>query len=169
MITGVLFLGLVLLTLLLAAFVYQIVTTPLTAVDAPTLLKSAAAAPAPALPVRQPRHSAGPADGGQPGHTGAAGPLTGPAPGTSQPTASRWLGSWGAAVLAAAGLAAAIAGGWLFTHISHGAVCSHHAIEVCSQGFVLLTGAQLAGGVIAVAGISSVLIAIFLALRHYGG
>jgi hypothetical protein len=43
MVTGVLFLMLVLWVLLLAAFIYRIVTTPLTAVDAPTLIKSAAA------------------------------------------------------------------------------------------------------------------------------
>ena len=78
MVTGVLFLMLVLSVLLLAAFIYQIVTTPLTAVDAPTLLKSAAApsAPAPALPVTQPRSPARgdvqeqPAADGDGGHAG---------------------------------------------------------------------------------------------------
>jgi hypothetical protein len=147
MVTGVLFLMLVLLALLLAAFIYQIVTTPLTAVDAPTLIRSAAApsAPAPALPVsrRRPRVRTVPA---------ATGPGT-----------SRRLQSWSAAALAIAGLAAVIIGGWLFLHIAHGA-CSQ-TIEVCSQGFVLLTGTQLAGGAIAVAGIGSVVMAIVLALR----
>jgi hypothetical protein len=155
MVTGVLFLALVLLALLLAAFIYQIVTTPLAAVDAPTLIRSAAApsAPAPALPVRRPRARTIPA-------------ATGPAPGTSPPGASRRLQSWSAAALAIAGLAAVIIGGWLFLHIAHGAAaCSHQAIEVCSQGFVLLTGAQLAGGAIAVAGMGAVVMAIVLALR----
>ena len=57
-VTGVLVLMLVLVALLLAAFIYQIAATPLTAVDAPTLIKSAAApsAPAPAPPDR-PRHA----------------------------------------------------------------------------------------------------------------
>jgi hypothetical protein len=153
MVTGVLFLALVLLALLLAAFIYQIVTTPLAAVDAPTLIRSAAApsAPAPALPVIRPRARTIPA-------------ATGPAPGTSPPGASRRLQSWSAAALAIAGLAAVIIGGWLFLHIAHGA-CSHQTIEVCSQGFVLLTGVQLAGGAIAVAGIGSVVMAIVLALR----
>ena len=75
MITGVLFLLLVLSVLLLAAFIYQITTTPVPAVDAPTLIRPAAAppAPAPALPVRQPRVPA----------------ATGPAPGTSPPGAHR--------------------------------------------------------------------------------
>jgi hypothetical protein len=155
MVTGVLFLALVLLALLLAAFIYQIVTTPLAAVDAPTLIRSAAAAsaPAPALPVRRPRARTVPA-------------ATGPAPGTSPPGASRRLQSWSAAALAIAGLAAVIIGGWLFLHIAHGAAaCSRQAIEVCSQGFVLLTGAQLAGGAIAVAGMGAVVMAIVLALR----
>jgi hypothetical protein len=146
MVTGVLFLMLVLLASLLAAFIYQIVTTPLTAVDVPTLVRSAAApsAPAPALPVRPPRVRTVPA---------ATGPGT-----------SRRLQSWSAAALAIAGLAAIIIGGWLFLHIAHGA-CSHRAIEVCSQGFVLLTGTQLAGGAIAVAGIGAVVVAIAVALR----
>ena len=58
MVTGGLVLMLVLLAVLLAAFSYQIATTPLTAVDAPTLIKPAAApsAPAPAPPDR-PRHA----------------------------------------------------------------------------------------------------------------
>jgi hypothetical protein len=152
MITGVLFLMLVLLALLLAAFIYQIVRTPLPVVDAPTLIRSAAAlsAPAPALPVRLPRVST----------------ATGPAPGTSVPGASHRLRSWSAVALAIAGLAAVIIGGWLFLRIAHGgAACSHQAIEVCSQGFVLLTGTQLAGGAIAMAGLSSVVIAIVLAVR----
>jgi hypothetical protein len=155
MVTGVLFLMLVLLALLLAAFIYQIVRTPLPAVDAPTLLRSAAApsAPAPALPVRQPRARTVPA-------------ATGPAPGTFLPGASHRLRSWSAAALAIAGLAAVIIGGWLFLRIARGAAsCSHQAIEVCSQGFVLLTGTQLAGGAIAMAGLSSVVIAIVLAVR----
>ena len=155
MVTSVLFLALVLLALLLAAFIYQIITTPLTAVDAPTLIRSAAApsAPAPALPVRR-------------SHARTVRAATGPAPGASAPGASRRLQSWIAAVLAIAGLAAVMIGGWLFLHIAHGAAaCSHQAIEVCSQGFVLLTGTQLAGGAIAVAGIGSVVMAIVLALR----
>jgi hypothetical protein len=154
MLTGVLFLSLVLLALLLAAFIYQIVTTPLTAVDAPTLIRSAAApsAPAPALPVRPPRARAVPA-------------AARAAPGTAPPGAQR-LQSRSAAALAIVGLAAVIIGGWLFLRIAHGAaVCSHHAIEVCSQGFVLLTGTQLAGGAIAVAGLGSVVMAIVVALR----
>jgi len=152
MVTGVLFLMLVLSVLLLAAFIYQIVTTPLTAVDAPTLLKSATApsAPAPALPVTQPRSPA----------------ATRPAPGTSPPGASPGQHPSAAAALAIAGVAAIAIGGWLFLHIAPGgAACSANAIEVCSQGFVLLTGTQLAGGAIAVAGIGALVIAIVRAVR----
>lgn len=149
MVTGVLFLMVVLLALLLAAFIYQIVTTPLIAVDAPTLMRSAAAssAEAPALPVRRSRARTVP---------GSA----------SAPVTSRRVQSWIAGALAVAGLAAVIIGGWLFLHIAHGAAaCSHLAIEVCSQGFVLLTSTQLAGGAVAVAGIGSVVIAAVLAVR----
>jgi hypothetical protein len=152
MATGVLFLMLVLLVLLLAAFIYQIVTTPLTAVDAPSLVRSAAAqsAPAPALPARRARAAAAP----------------GLAPQASAPGTSRRVQSWITAALTIGGLAAVVIGGALFLHIAHGAaVCSSHAIEVCSQGFVLLTGAQLAGGAFAVAGITCLVIAIVLALR----
>jgi hypothetical protein len=151
MVTGVLFLVLVLLALLLAAFIYQIVITPVTAVDAPTLIKSAAApdAPAPALP------------GGQ--HRSPA--ATRPAPGTSPPGASGSQHPW-AAALAIAGVAAITIGGWLFLHIAPGgAACSPHAIEICSQGFVLLTGAQLAGGAITVAGIVALVTGLVRAIH----
>jgi hypothetical protein len=149
MVTGVLVLTLVLLALLLAAFIYQILTTPLTAVDAPTVIKSAApSAPVPAPPGRQPRVSA-----------------ARPAPRGSPPGASRGRRSWIAA-LTIAGLAAITIGGWLFLHIAPGGTaCSPRALEVCSQGFVLLTGTQLAGGAIAVAGIGSLVVAIVLAWR----
>jgi hypothetical protein len=150
LVTGVLFLMLVVFVLLLAAFIYQIVTTPLPAVDAPTLIKSAAAPSAPAAAaLRQPRVPA----------------PTGPAPGTSSQRASRGRRSWSAA-LAIAGLAAVTVGGWLFLHIAPGgAACSPRAVEVCSQGFVLLTGTQLAGGAIAVAGLGALVTAIVRALR----
>lgn len=156
MVTGALFLMLLLLALLLAAFIYQIVTTPLTAVDAPTVIRSAAAAsavasaPAAELPVRLSRAATG----------------TGPAHQTTAPRASDRLPSWSAMALTIAGLAAVVIGGWLFLHIAHGAAaCSHQALEVCSQGFVLLTGTQLAGGAIAVAGMGALVVAIVLALR----
>ena len=150
MVTGALFLMLVVLVTLLAAFIYEIVTTPLAAVDAPSLVRSAAAssAAAPAPPVRPRRAATGPAHEAYP-------------PGTS-----RRLQSWMATALTIGGLAAVVIGGALFLRIAHGAaVCSPRAIEICSQGFVLLTGAQLAGGAIAVAGITALVIAIVLALR----
>jgi hypothetical protein len=151
MVTGAVFLMLVLLVLLLVAFIYQIATTPLTAVDAPTLARSAAAsAAAPELPVRPSRVPA----------------ATGPAHRAAAPGVSRTLPSWSATALTVAGLAAVAFGGWLFLHIAHGAAaCSASAIEVCSQGFVLLTGTQLAGGAVAMAGMSALVIAIVLALR----
>lgn len=146
MVVGVLFLTLVVLALLLAAFIYQIVTTPLTAVDAPTLARSAAASSA--------------ADQVLPDGL-ATGPARGSAALEAPGRQSRIAG-----VLTIAGLAALVIGGWLFLHIAHGAaLCSHQAIEICSQGFVLLTGSQLAGGAIALAGLVSIVIAAVLALR----
>ena len=43
--------------------------------------------------------------------------------------------------------------------------CSHHAGAICMQGFVLVTGTQVAGLVTALAGIALVFTAIVLALR----
>jgi hypothetical protein len=152
MVTGVLFLMLVLLVLLLVAFIYQIVTTPLPAVDAPTLLKSAATpgAPAPALP------------GGQ--HRAPA--ATEPAPGTSAPGASGSEHQWATAAVAIVGVAAFAIGVWLLLNIaSGGAACSPNAMEICDQGFVVLTGTQLAGGAIAVAGAGVLVIAVVRAAR----
>lgn len=157
MVTGALFLMLLLLALLLAAFIYQIVTTPLTAVDAPTVIRAAAAASAPAreLPVSLSRATAT-----------ATTATAGPTHRTTAPRASHVLPSWTAPALTIVGLAAVVIGGWLFLHIAHGAAaCSQQAFEVCSQGFVLLTGTQLAGGAIAVAGMGALVMAIVLALR----
>lgn len=166
----VLLLAIVVLLFLLVAFIYQIITTPVIAVDAPTLLKSAAApappaaAPpgnqrqAPALPVR---------GGGQPGRTGdAAVPPTRPAAQTSPRRAPGRLRSGGVAALAAGGLAAAIIGGWLLARPARGGTaCSHQVIQVCSQGSVILTGSQLYGAAVAVAGILVVVMAGVLAAR----
>jgi hypothetical protein len=41
----------------------------------------------------------------------------------------------------------------------------HQAVAVCLDGFVLLDAAQLAGGVIALAGIGLIVTAIVVALR----
>ena len=156
MVSGVLFFMLVLLALLLAAFIYQIVTRPVTAVDAPTVLKSAAAppAPAPALPAGQP-------------HAPASHAATKPAPWSSPPGVSGGPRSWGVAALTIAALAAVIIGGWLAVQIApSGTACSHHlAVEVCSQGLVLFTGAQLAGAVMVVAGLGVVVIVMARASR----
>ena len=68
--------------------------------------------------------------------------------------------------MAIVGLAAGIIGGWLFLRTASGAIaCTQQAFQVCSQGFVLLTGTQLMGGVIAVAGVVFAVIAGVFALR----
>jgi hypothetical protein len=170
-----LLLTIVVLLFLLVAFVYQIITTPVAAVDAPTLLKSAAAPapPAAALPGRPRQAPAFPAHGGgQPSRTSdAPAPPTRPAPRASGRQAFRRPRSEGgatrgAAALAIGGLVAGIAGGWLLYRPARGATtCAHQAIQVCSQGFVVLTGSQLFGGAIALAGILAVVIAGVLAAR----
>ena len=130
----VLLLAIVGLPLLLGVFTYQIITTPVTAVDAPTLLKSGAPPPDEAEASRR--------------------------------EASGGLGSGVLAVLAIGGLAAGIIGGWMLHRPARGATaCSPHAIQICSQGSVVLTGSQLTGAVIAVAGILVVVIAGVLAAR----
>jgi hypothetical protein len=129
-----------LLTSLLVTFTYEIITTPVAAVDAPTLLKSRAAPPpsAEALPV----------------------------PRTSRREASGRLGPGGAAALAIGGLAAGIIGAWMLARPARGGTaCSPHATEICSQGSIVLSGSQLTGAVIAVVGILVVVIAGVLAAR----
>ena len=165
----VLLLAIFLLSLLLVIFTYEILTTPVAAVDAPTLLKSRTA-PAPsaeALPDRRRHASTFPTrGGGQPGRTGDAAAPTGPVPRTSRREVSARLGPGRAAALAVGGLAAAIIGSWmLYRPARGGTACSPNAFQICSQGSVVLTGSQLAGAAIAVVGILVVVIAGILAAR----
>ena len=146
MVTDVLVLMLVLLALLLAVFIYQIVTTPAPAVDAPTVIKSGAAPP----------------DG--PRHALPVPAAAWPASQTAPPGASRGRQSSSAA-LVVGGLAAVILGGWLILRTAPTGTACSHVIEVCSQGLVLLTGAELAGCAIAVAGLCCLAIAGARALR----
>jgi hypothetical protein len=164
MLNNALVVAIVVMTLLLAAFIYQIVTTLVPAVDAPTLSK-AAQAPAPPVPARPAGHRPAPTvrarAGVQPGHTADA---IAPASGASPPGALGRLRPWVAAALMIAGLALGLTGGSLLLHTAQGA-CAHHAIQVCSQGYVVLTGTQLGGGALALAGIALVFTGGALALR----
>jgi len=141
----VLVLLLALMALLLAVFVYEIVTTPVPAVDAPTVLKSAAALP----------------DG--PRHAHAVPAAAWPAPETAPPGASPRRQSSSAPLVI--GVAALIIGGWLLVRIAPTGTACSHLIEVCSQGLVVLTGAQLAGAAIVVAGVIFIAIAGARAVR----
>ena len=166
----VLLLAIVVLSFLLVVFTYEIITTRVAAVDAPTLVKSAAAAAAPAavLPDRSRQVPTFPVrGGGQSGRTGgAAAPPTRRAPPNRPRESSARRRSRGVAALAIGGLAAGIIGGWMLYRPAPGAAaCSHQAIQVCSQGFVVLTRSQLSGGVIAIAGILAVVVASILAAR----
>jgi hypothetical protein len=68
--------------------------------------------------------------------------------------------------LALAGVALAVIGGLLFRRpVPGGMACSHHTGAICMQGFVLVTGTQVAGLVTALAGLALILTAVVLALR----
>lgn len=71
-----------------------------------------------------------------------------------------------ALILVIAGLPMAAIGGWLFLTAGKGAVrCSHQAVAICSQGFVVLPATQLLGIGNAVAGIVFIFTTLALALR----
>jgi hypothetical protein len=165
-----------LMTLLLAMFVYAVVVTPPEqsdrsseepALEPPT---SPPPVPVPALPARRPQaptSSAGPdrPSGGASypaRHTPAAAPVI-LAP--QAPSGPR-RGSKLASILGIAGLVAAVSGGWLFLGATTAAkVCPHQGLAICAQRFVVLTGPQVLGGAIALAGIAVGFIALWLALH----
>jgi hypothetical protein len=72
----------------------------------------------------------------------------------------------GIAGLALAGVALAVIGGMVFRRpVPGGLACSHHAGAICMDGFVLVTGTQVAGAVTALAGIALLFTAVVLAVR----
>jgi hypothetical protein len=150
------------LTLLLVMFLYAVIATPpedAVRTEPPTLRP-----PAPPPPAPSAARPAGPQARVSP----AGRHIAAPPPVISPPTAStgpRW-GPVLASIVGIAGLAAGVIGGWLLLGARKAAVaCPHHGVALCSQGFVVLTGLQLLGVAIAVAGITLVLAALFLALR----
>jgi hypothetical protein len=175
LVDGVLFWLVVAMALLLVMFIYAVVTAPpqgAAPAEPPALEWPAPElpAPAPALPAGWPLAPASPAgaaglsgDAGYAArHAPAAAPVNPPAKASSGP---RW-GPAGASILAVAGLATAVTGARMFIGPGQAAMaCSHHAIAVCLDGFVLLSATQLAGGVIALAGIGLIVTAIVVALR----
>ena len=86
-----------------------------------------------------------------------------PAPETTPPEASPRRQSSSAPLVI--GVAALIIGGWLLVRIAPTGTACSHLIEVCSQGLVVLTGAQLAGAAIVVAGVIFIAIAGARAVR----
>jgi hypothetical protein len=72
----------------------------------------------------------------------------------------------GIAGLALVGVALTVIGGMLFRRpVQGGLACSHHTGAICVQGFVLVTGTQVAGVVTALAGLALFFTAVVLALR----
>jgi len=174
LVNGVVFWLVVAMAVLLVMFIYAVITTP--PQDA---APAEPAAPEPsalewttptARPAQRPPAPASPAGvTGQPRGTGyparhgpAAAPVISPPKASSRP---QW-GPAGATILAIAGLATAVTGGRMFLITGQTPkACLHQAVAICLDGFVLLDATQLAGGVIALAGIGLIVTAIVLALR----
>ena len=159
------------MALLLVMFICAVITAPPQGAPPaePPALEWPAPAPAPALPAGRPLAPASPAgavglsaDAGYAArHAPAAAPVTSPVKVSSGP---RW--GPGVSILAIAGLATAVTGARMFLGPGQAAMaCSHQAIAVCLDGFVLLGATQLAGGVIALTGIGLMVTAIVVALR----
>jgi hypothetical protein len=170
----------VLLTLLLVLFLYAVVVArpeddvpgEAAAPESLPVIPVARTPPAPAsaLPARQPQALVPPAGGvGQHGgagyaarHSPAAAPVISPPKAPSGPRRRR--GS--ALMLVIAGLAIAVIGGWLLLRTGQGVTaCSHQVAAICSEGFAVLTGTQVLGGALVVAGIALFFTALYLALR----
>ncbi len=170
LVNGVVFWLVAVMTVLLVTFIYAVITTPpqdAAPAEPPALEWTA---PASARPAQRPLAPASPAGvTGQPGGTGyPARHTTSAAPVISPPKASsgpRW-GPVGASILVIAGLATAVTGGRMFLVTGQAPkACLHQAVAICLDGFVLLDATQLAGGVIALAGIGLIVTAIIVALR----
>jgi hypothetical protein len=174
LVDGVVFWLVIAMALLLVMFIYAVITAPpqgAAPAEPPALEWPARElpGPAPALPARWPLAPASPAgaaglsgDAGYAArHATAAAPVNSPAKASSGP---RW-GPAGASILAVAGLATAVTGALMFLGPGQAKACSHQAMAICLNGFVLLDATQLVGGVIALAGIGLIVTAIVVALR----
>jgi hypothetical protein len=180
LVNGALFWLVILLTLLLVLFVCAVVVArpeddvpgEASPPESLTVIPVARTPPAPAsaLPARRPEALVPPAGGvGQPGgagyaarHTPAAAPVISRPKVHSGPR-RRPVSAW---MLVIAGLAIAVIGGWLLLRMGQGATaCSHQIAAICSQGFVVLTGTQVLGGALLLAGIALFFTALYLALR----
>jgi hypothetical protein len=161
---------LVLITLLLAMFLYAVVTTP------PQQAVAAERPPRepPPLPARRPPASALPAGAAsQPGdadyaarHTPAAA-ATIPPPKVASPPRTQGRAQAGPAT---AGTVLTVIGGWLLIGTGKAATpCSHQGGALCSQGLVILTGTQLLGGAIILVGVALIFTTLARALRVGGG
>jgi hypothetical protein len=164
-----LFWVLVVMTLLLVMFIGAIIVAP-PAGPAP----AHAAAPDPSWPdpgpsAGQPYAPASPADGlaadAGPVVTHAAAPAPPPPKPSSEPP-PRLPRAAGIAGLAVAGVALTVIGAMVFRRpVPGGLACSHHTGALCMDGFVLVTGTQVAGAVTVLAGIALFFTAVVLAVR----
>jgi hypothetical protein len=68
--------------------------------------------------------------------------------------------------LVIAGLAIAVVGGWLLVRTGRTVTaCSHQVAAICSQGVVVLTGTQVLGVAMMLAGLALFFTALYRALR----
>lgn len=164
----------IVMALLLVMFIYAVIVTPPPgdAAEPPELEPPELGPPAPAAALPAPRPLAPMSPAGAAGlagdavyparHTRAAAPVISPPKVSSRP---RW-GPVGASILAIAGLVITLAGARVFVGTGHAVkACTHHAVAVCLDGFVLLDAAQLVGGAMALAGLGFIITAIVVALR----
>jgi hypothetical protein len=164
-----LLLFLMLMTLLLVMFIGAVIVAPPAGPD-PAHAAPEPPPPDPGPPARQPQTPAFPA-GGLAAHTGSvvthtAAPARLPPPGEASGGPLHPMRALGPTGLAFAGVALAVIGGLLFRRpVQGGMACSHHTGAICMQGFVLVTGTQVAGMVTALAGIALIFTAVVLALR----
>jgi len=173
LVNDALFWSLAVMTVLLVMFLYAvIVAPPQSRVPTETPVPEPPAPP-PGPPVRRPQAPAFPAGTGGlatgagfvAAQAAAPAPLPPPPEASSEPPLRR-ARAVGIAGLAFAGVALAVTGGLLFRNTVQGAMaCSHHTAAICMDGFVLLTGTQVLGAVIALAGITLFGTAVVLALR----
>jgi len=163
------FFGVAALTLLLVMFLYAVITAdPEEATRTEASLIQSPVLPQPALPVRGAQTLSAPAFPAEARPAPADYAATpGPASSlASRPEASKRRGPAAAFLFLIVGLALAVIGGGLFFGVGHDVtVCTHQALAICSDGFVVLHAAQIFGGALALGGIALVSTAIVLALR----
>jgi len=161
------FFGVAALTLLLVMFLYAVVTAdPEEATHTEASLIQSPVLPPPALPVRGPQTLTPPVFPSEARSAPDYAATPGPASSLAPPPEASSRRRPAAFLFLIAGLALAVIGGRLFFGAGQNVtVCTHQALAICSDGFVVLHTAQIFGGALALGGIGLVSTGIVLALR----